>query len=131
MKPALFQDDVSRFCLDPITAQMGNDKMEAVAETKLLDYNMDKSCYIIIGKGKERKNLANNMKVSNEEKYLGDQIHGDGLAASVDATIGKRSGKVTKAINDIQAVIDDCRSSAIGGITAGLDIWELAVIPYL
>ena len=117
LSPALFQDDVSRLCLDPVAAQMGNDKMEAMAETKLLDFNMDKSCYIVIGKGKD--------------KYLGDQISCDGLAASVAATIDKRGGKVIKATFEIRAIIDDCRSHVVGGITAGLDIWEMAVVPYL
>ena len=46
LSPALFQDDVSRMCQDPLSAQMGNDRMEAMAETKLLDFNMDKSCLI-------------------------------------------------------------------------------------
>jgi hypothetical protein len=45
--PALFQDDVSRLCDDPVSAQMGNDRMEAMAETKLLDFNMDKSCLLL------------------------------------------------------------------------------------
>ena len=71
------------------------------------------------------------MKSSEEEKYLGDQISCEGLAASVAATIKNRAGKVTKATNDIRAVIDDCRSNVAGGITTGLMIWELAVIPYL
>ena len=48
--PALFQDDVSRLCEDPVSVQMGNDRMEAMAETKLLDFNMEKSCLIVIGK---------------------------------------------------------------------------------
>ena len=55
--PALFQDDVSRLCDDPVSAQMGNDRMEAMAETKLLDFNMDKSCLIIIGKKSARSKL--------------------------------------------------------------------------
>ena len=71
------------------------------------------------------------MKMSNEEKYLGDQINCNGLAASVEATIKKRIGKVTKSIYDIRAVIEDVRIYVAGGLTAGLDIWELAVIPYL
>ena len=141
--PALFQDDVSRFCLDPVSAQMGNDRMEAMAETKLLDYNQEKSCFIIIGKGKERTRLeaeflrnppklyGANMMKSSEEKYLGDQIHCLGLAASVAATIDKRGGKVLKSIFEIRAIIDDCRSHVAGGISSGLDIWEMAVIPFL
>ena len=34
------------------------------------------------------------MEESPEEKYLGNQIHTDGLAASILSTINKRIGKV-------------------------------------
>ena len=71
------------------------------------------------------------MKVSSEEKYLGDQDSSSGLAASILATIKKRGGLVIGKIFEIKAVIDDCRSHAIGGIQTGLDIWEMSVIPYL
>ena len=53
--PTLFQDDISRMSWDPMSAQMGISRLEAMAETKLLDFNMDKSCIVIIGKGKQRK----------------------------------------------------------------------------
>ena len=101
--PALFQDDVARLCDDPVSAQIGNDKMEAMAETKLLDFNMDKSCLIAIGRKKARTDLekklienppqlyGRNMKQVKAEKYLGDQISST-LAVSVAATVTKRSG---------------------------------------
>ena len=141
--PTLFQDDVSRMCLDPVSAQMANDRMEAMAETKLLDFNIDKSCLIIIGQKKARQEMLNQflanppllygveMKQLAQDKYLGDQICSGGLAASVKATIAKRKGKVLETIFDIKAIIDDARSHVTGGITAGLEIWEMAALPYL
>ena len=143
LQPILFQDDVARLALDPESAQMGNDKMETLAETKLLNYNMDKSCYMVIGKLKARnemqKQLQNcpltlcgsNMKEEKSAKYLGDWLSCLGLADSVDVTVKKRKGLVSLAIYEIRAVIDDLRSQVCGGLTAGLDIWELAVLPKL
>ena len=143
LSPTLFQDDISRLCWDPVSAQMGNDKVEAMAETKLLDFNLDKSCIIIIGKGKPRiemeKQFSENppllygqeMNIVTEEKYLGDQISAGGLGPSILATIKKRRGLVIDKIFEIKAVIDDCRSHVTGGIQTGLDIWEMLVIPYL
>ena len=141
--PALFQDDVSRICMDPVSAQAGNNKMEAMAETKLLDFNLDKSCFIIIGKTKARQKLecefalnppllyGTKMKQVEQEKYLGDQVSFGGLAASVMATIVKRKGKVIQSIFEIKAVIDDCRSHVTGGLETGLELWEMAVIPFV
>ena len=133
----------SRLCLDPVSAQMGNDRVEAMAETKLLDFNLDKSVIIIIGKANVRSKMEDDftanppllygekMKQVAQEKYLGDQISNGGLGASILATISKRRGKVLQTIFEIKAVIDDCRSHVIGGIVTGLEIWEMAVVPYL
>ena len=102
LQPILFQDDVARIYLDLEAAQMGNDKMEALAETKLLNYNLDKSCFIVIGKVKARiemqQQLQNcpltlcgaNMKEEKHAKYLGDWLSCLGLADSADLTIKKR-----------------------------------------
>ena len=143
LQPLLYQDDVARLADDVEAAQMGNDKMEAVAETKLLDYNLDKSCYIVIG-GKiareliEEKIDANPLTLcgvamvkETEAKYLGDYISSYGLAHSVESTVNKRRGLAVRSIFEIRAVIDDFRSATAGGITAGLDIWEMAVLPML
>ena len=50
LHPIQLLDDVSRFSYDPTSAQMGNDKIEALAETKLLNYNLQKTVVIIMGK---------------------------------------------------------------------------------
>ena len=81
LSPALFQDDVSRLCDDPVSVQMGNNKMEAMAETKLLDFNMDKSCLIVIGKKKKVREDMENKLAQNPPllygknmKYFGPNI---------------------------------------------------------
>ena len=71
------------------------------------------------------------MKCLEKEKYLGDMICSGGLAASVQATVMKRKGQVVSSILDTKAVVEDCRANVVGGITAGLEIWELAILPYL
>ena len=97
LQPLLYQDDVARMALDIESAQIGNDKMEALAETKLLDYNLEKSCFIVIGSKKTRQVMEDNL----------------------DAT---------KTIYEIRAMIEDCRSEVCGGLTVGLDIWEIAFL---
>ena len=54
-----------------------------------------------------------------------------GLSDSVQATVMKRKGQVVSTILETKAVIEDCRSNVVGGITAGIEIWELAILPYL
>ena len=65
------------------------------------------------------------------EKYLGDMISSAGLSESVHATVLKRKGQVISSIIEIKAVVKDCRTNIVGGVLTGLDIWELAILPYL
>ena len=140
--PLLFQDDVSRLSHTVESAQEGNDRMEAMAERKLLDFNLDKSCVLVIGKKKPREELmkkvkrtpitlcGNLMKMVNSEKYLGDYLSHT-LAESVDVTVNKRKGLVIKLIHEIRTVVDDFRANTAGGLITGLEIWSLSVLPFL
>ena len=71
------------------------------------------------------------MKQETQAKYLGDWLTCHGLSDSVTITVKKRKGLVSLSIYEIRSVIEDCRSQVCGGLSAGLDIWELAVIPKL
>ena len=122
-------------------AQAGNIRIESCLESKLLDLNTDKTVYIVIGNKKVSEKLRDDIKkepltINNTEikekekyKYLGDIIHKDGLSASADATVKAREGRTTSVIIEIKSILDDCRLQIIGGALAGVDIWELAVIP--
>ena len=53
LQPLLFQDDISRLSTSVRGAQTGNTRME----TKLLDFNLDKSCVIVMGSRKQQKEV--------------------------------------------------------------------------
>ena len=119
-----------------------NKKVEIMAESKLLDFNLDKSCMVLFGSRKFKKNVRKSidndpimfcnhpMKISASEKYLGDYL-GSSLSESVLQTIQRRKGLVLKLISEIKVTVEDCRSSIVGGIKAGFDIWTMAVEPFL
>ena len=143
LQPLLFQDDISRISTSLKAVQSGNDKMEAVMESKLLDFNHDKSVLIVMGSKKNKDMIEEEMmdcpptlcgkvmKMTNSEKYLGDMISSDGLADSVTATVLKRKGSVITNIFETKAVIEDCRANSLGGLLVGIEIWELAILPQL
>ena len=82
--------------------------MEWAMESKLLDFNLDKFCYIIFGPKRSKNALREEskanpltlckreMKGSLYEKLLGDVLSSEGLADSVRATVDKRKGQVLK-----------------------------------
>ena len=133
-------DDVARLALSLEAVQECNNRMEAVAESKLLDFNLDKSSVILIWskkfiritKEKYKVNpimLCNHkIKLSESESFLGDKI-GSSLSISVSHN-SKETGTYKETHQWIHHDID-CRSHMIGGITLGLDIWNLAIMPYL
>ena len=71
------------------------------------------------------------MKEKSSDKYLGDILSCGGLASSAHETIMDRYSRVFAGIIETRAIVQDCRSQVVGGITAGLDIWESAHIPSL
>ena len=89
-----------RLCCDPISAQFGNDRLESLAETKLLTYNTKKTFIIFVGKKKAREKLeedfSNNpptlygkeITFAQSETYLGDKL-GISVSDSITLTINK------------------------------------------
>ena len=143
LRPLLYQDDVARLSPDLRSAQEGNDRMDNVAASKLLEFHTDKSSFMIFGKRKRRELIlkelesnpltlsGKNMLKQDAAKYLGDYLSESGLSDSVAMTIKKRKPQAIRAIYEIRAVIDDCRSEVVGGLTAGFQLWEMSVLPML
>ena len=117
LQPLIFPDDISRIRLNQEDAQAGNIFIESGMESKLLDLNTDKSCYIVIGSKKIVKPLqaqlavtpltlcGKTMKGKVSDKYLGDYIHTEGPTASVHCTITNRYGRIMSGILETRAII--------------------------
>ena len=143
MNPIIYQDDLARLACNVRSAQAGVDKVETCMETKMLDLHEEKSCYLLFGTGKSTKEIKEDLQKTpltlygkqmvqkTQEKYLGDLLHCEGLAASAKATVDARTASLKSGAVEVRAVIEDCRSRCLGGIAVGLDIYELAYIPAL
>ena len=102
LQPLLNQDDIGCLSTSLNDVQAGNKKLENIIETKLLDFNVDKSCTIVMGSRSKRRQIKEQldetpimlcnkvMKVAEVEKYLGDYFSCEGLAHSVFTTVVKR-----------------------------------------
>ena len=142
LRPCLFQDDIARLADNLNAVIEGNQRTENMAETKLLDFNLQKSCLLIVGGQKFRKQILDqlksnpvkfcnyDMKRSDCEKYLGDYLSSS-LSDSVFETIKRRKGHCIKLINEIKLTIEDCRGQSLGGLLTGMRIWNMAVVPFL
>ena len=127
---------MERFSTFVQAAQDGTRKIESCMESKLLDLHSDKSCFMIFGSARKKKAAHdeldanpiklydNPMKEKVKEKYLEDLIHSDGNLASVQATVNDRYGRILVGTFEI-------RSKQVGGIKAGIQLWETAYITSL
>ena len=116
--PQIFQDDLVRLSLDLLSTQHGLNRLENLANSKLLSYNLLKSCVVVMGKKKERTALEiflieNPPKlydipinIKSQGTYLGDEL-GLTVSDSVTLTINKRIGIVKKSIFEIKFIIED------------------------
>ena len=143
MNPIIYQDDLARVASNVTSAQAGINMIEVCMETKMLDLHDEKSCFLVFGKGKALENLNEElyknplslygkpMVQKQKEKYLGDFLHGGGLAASVRSTVDARAMSLRTGAVEVRAIIEDCRSRCLGGLEVGLEIFEMAYIPAL
>ena len=107
---------------------------------KRLCLNKDKSVCLLWGSARQKSNMKEELKMNplkcgevemimtDCDKWLGDYLHTDGLAASVLETIIQREGKVKGAALEIAAIVDDWRSHVVGGFVSGLLLWESCCI---
>ena len=110
LQPFIYQDDLARCSLNVKSARAGNQFIETLMETKLLDLHSDKSCYVLVGSSNSvvqfRDELRSNplklynkeLKEKSSEKYLGELIHSGGNSASVAATVKERYGRTVSFI---------------------------------
>ena len=143
LQPALYQDDIERMVSSLQAAQAGNTFLSSLMESKLLSFNTEKSICLVVGKDEDanqmRTHLTNQplklcgkpMKNVMQYTYLGEELHELGVAASAEATINKRYGKVKQLIFEIKSILEDCRLNTVGGASTGLDLWEMSIVPFL
>ena len=131
----IYQDDLSRVASSVTSAQAGIDRIKVCMETKMLDLHDEKSCFLVFGKGKSEEAIKREllrtpltlygkpMVQKEKEKYLGDYLHCKGLAASAKATVDARAAALKSGAIEVRAVVEDCRSMCLGGLSVGLEIY--------
>ena len=55
--PCLYQDDIAKASLNVESAQVANDKIEHVVESKLLTLNLEKTTFVVLGNERARKKI--------------------------------------------------------------------------
>ena len=142
LKPLLFQDDIADTAESVESAQLAMKKVEHLLESKLLDINELKSCFLIVGNKKAREKLqkkvddvplmlaGTKLRQATAEKYLGFRISAT-VDDSVASTVSSRLGAAYQAIYQARSVVQDSRSSAVGQLSLIFDIFELSIVPAL
>ena len=119
MGPLIFQDDLLESSPGVKEARSANVRIDMVMKEKRLCLNKDKSVCLLWGTVKQKNDIKKELKkdplkcgevemtMTDCDKWLGDFLHTDGLAASALETIIQREGKVKGAALEIAAIVDD------------------------
>ena len=131
----IFQDDIAKMNYSMEDTRRGATDVGRLLESKQLRANTSKLKYVIIGTQKSRTDMLKDaesnpvmmgetvIENSHCEKYLGDQIHEDGCAASIEATI---KGRIKGAKEAAHKIISSLNHPA----TMGHKMAEVAVTEY-
>ena len=143
IQPQIYQDDILRVAPTLGSARVGNTKLHMMLSERLLVCHPKKTCYVLYGTKKYKQRVREEvetcplmfgsfeMKEKEQDLYLGDVLHSLGLAASVEATIAHRVGKVKRSMYESAAILKDWRMQCVGGMRGAWDIWEMSIIPTL
>ena len=118
--------------------------MEAAVKRKQLSLNISKCSLIVFQKNtrintigeainnKKQLSICNTIiEAKEKDVYLGDILHEGGLSKSALATVTHRYGRIFSSMIEVSSILDDYRIDTIGGMKAGLEIYELALLPSL
>ena len=135
----IYMDDINALSEDVKAAQLKMNKIEDMLESKLLDANLDKTSYTILGDRKAAKKLECDSKKEpltlygkkvtevSMFKFLGDFIS-NSLEDSIYQTVKRRVAIARLAVYEIRTVIEDRRSKCLGGINLAFDLFNASVI---
>ena len=128
-------DDLFRMTTEVKNAQEANLKMEELVGRKNLQFNLDKSAFLLVGSGKGKGRLQRSldkspltlcgslMKQVTEMKYFGESISSS-LEESVQRTVNKRINLAKHAVIEVRIIIEDSRAEKIGGINVAFHIFK-------
>ena len=141
--PMIFQDDVLHCAGGIREARMANGKIDIVVKQLNVKFNEDKSFCICIGSKTQREYVRLQLEaqplmcdsfgtlLKDKFKWLGQVLSEGGLAQSVCDTVESREGKIRGACLEISQIVNDWKSSMVGGMETAILLWEVCCIPSL
>ena len=145
LQPLSWQDDVVGLGGGARLVQASLNRLSYFVDESQLQIHPDpsKSSYIVYGNKKCKQKIqkevedaplrVGEVKLEQSEAmtYLGEVLHQDGLAASVDATVERRVARVRGAIFEIKALCEDFRMQICGALVGALKLYESCIVPRL
>ena len=143
LQPLIWVDDLLRSCQGVQEVRNGNQKLAMMVKEMCLEIHPTKSSYIVIGNQRFKEDVEDETRNDpimfgeielKREKcvtYLGDELHEDGLSASIEATILSRRGKVRGAVFGLVALWGDYRAQVVGGVLGAIALYEACIVSSL
>ena len=105
--------------------------MEAVMKRKQRSLSIEKCSILSFEKGSKGKAVREAIICNQKIKFKEKDNYLEGLGKSVNATIDKRYSRIFSAIIEVSSILNDFRIYSVGGLKAGLEFFEMALLPSL
>ena len=105
--------------------------MEAVMKRKQRSLSIEKCSILSFEKGSKGKAVREAIICNQKIKFKEKDDYLEGLGKSVNATIDKRYSRIFSAIIEVSSILNDFRIYSVGGLKAGLEFFEMALLPSL
>ena len=121
----------------------GNQNLDRMVKEMCFEIHQTKSNYLVVCTTKfmnevEAETKENPVKFGEVElkraecvTYLGDELHEDGLSATIEATILARREKVKGSIYSLVGLWRDYRDQVIGGVLGAIQLYKTCIVSSL
>ena len=143
LQPLIWVDDLLRSSQGVQEVRNGNQKLAKMIQEMCLEIHPTKSSYVVVGTPKFKKKVKEEteedpimfgdieLKRAECATYLGDELHENGLAASIEATILSRRGKVRGSMFGLVGLWGDYRAQVIGGVLGAMQLYDACIVSSL
>ena len=125
----ILQDDIMEMCSNVEQARNGYQKIDEMLKKKLLRANYDKSKYLVMGRGKKKNTILEELEETPIK--MGEEVHAKGYKDNISIIIKERMRKLIPKVEEIIQIADTPIMTGLRNSKIAFRLFEAIIIPAL